>query len=199
MPPAAANMMLTPASFYSDAMGTPASAATEPTFNPAAFAAPASGQVDLLALFAQSYGLVPAQPPSSSGLPPAGPGSAQRSAAAGRNGGSGDPFSRRPPSSARGGGRRSSEGLRPPTPRVPSDLNNLEEWQRTIEAAEAQHGQLHPAVGRAWMELARALQAKDHGSDAAKHATKKAWDICMHLLEQAPVVRWRRGGGIGLQ
>lgn len=39
-----------------------------------------------------------------------------------------------------------------------SDLAALQQWQHTIEAAEQQWGPSHPAVGRAWLELARALQ-----------------------------------------
>ncbi|KAF6265936.1 hypothetical protein COO60DRAFT_1476923, partial [Scenedesmus sp. NREL 46B-D3] len=63
-------------------------------------------------------------------------------------------------------------------------LAALLQWQHTIEAAEAQWGPLHPAVGRAWLELARALQAVDKDSERAKLATKKAFDICQILLTE---------------
>lgn len=68
-------------------------------------------------------------------------------------------------------------------------LAALQQWQQTIEAAELQWGPSHPAVGRAWLELARALQAADKDSDRAKHATKKAFDICQILLKQTGTVR----------
>lgn len=67
-------------------------------------------------------------------------------------------------------------------------LAALQQWQHTIEAAEQQLGSSHPAVGRAWLELARALQAADKDSDRAKHATKKAFDICQILLKQTGTV-----------
>lgn len=67
-------------------------------------------------------------------------------------------------------------------------LGALQQWQQTIEAAELQWGSSHPAVGRAWLELARALQAADKDSDRAKHATKKAFDICQILLKQTGTV-----------
>ena len=67
-------------------------------------------------------------------------------------------------------------------------LAALQQWQHTIEAAEQQWGSSHPAVGRAWLELARAMQAQDKDSDRAKHATKKAFDICQMLLEQTGTV-----------
>jgi hypothetical protein len=67
-------------------------------------------------------------------------------------------------------------------------LAALQQWQQTIEAAEQQWGSSHPAVGRAWLELARALQAADKDSDRAKHATKKAFDICQILLQQTGTV-----------
>eukprot|EP00877_Chromochloris_zofingiensis_P002038 jgi/Chrzof1/11835/Cz06g11210.t1 len=68
--------------------------------------------------------------------------------------------------------------------KVYSDLNALEQWQHTIEQAEQHWGPSHPAVGRAWLELARALQAADKDSEKARHATKKAFDICQILLKQ---------------
>lgn len=71
------------------------------------------------------------------------------------------------------------------------DLAALAQWQQMIEAAEQQWGSSHPAVGRAWLELARALQATDKQSEAAKHATKKAFDICQILLQQTAVVSWQ--------
>ncbi|WIA11882.1 hypothetical protein OEZ85_011967 [Tetradesmus obliquus] len=67
-------------------------------------------------------------------------------------------------------------------------LAALLQWQNTIEAAEAQWGPLHPAVGRAWLELARALQAVDKDSERAKLATKKAFDICQILLKETATV-----------
>jgi hypothetical protein len=67
-------------------------------------------------------------------------------------------------------------------------LAALLQWQHTIEAAEAQWGPLHPAVGRAWLELARALQAVDKDSERAKLATKKAFDICQILLKETATV-----------
>jgi hypothetical protein len=67
-------------------------------------------------------------------------------------------------------------------------LAALLQWQHTIEAAEAQWGPLHPAVGRAWLELARALQAFDKDSERAKLATKKAFDICQILLKETATV-----------
>jgi hypothetical protein len=69
-------------------------------------------------------------------------------------------------------------------------LAALLQWQRTIEAAEAQWGPLHPAVGRAWLELARALQAVDKDSERAKLATKKAFDICQILLKETATVSY---------
>jgi hypothetical protein len=69
----------------------------------------------------------------------------------------------------------------------------LRQWQRTVEAAEQQWGVSHPAVGRAWLELARALQADDKGSDRAKHATKRAFDICNILLKETGAVSWHAG------
>jgi hypothetical protein len=70
---------------------------------------------------------------------------------------------------------------------VPS-MAALLQWEQTIEAAERQWGSSHPAVGRAWLELARALQAADKDSDRAKHATKKAFDVCHILLNQTTEV-----------
>lgn len=67
----------------------------------------------------------------------------------------------------------------------------LQQWQQTIEAVEQQWGSSHPAVGRAWLELARALQAADKDSNRAKHATKKAFDICQILLQQTGTVSTR--------
>jgi hypothetical protein len=76
-----------------------------------------------------------------------------------------------------------------PSTRATSDrLAALLQWQHTIEAAEAQWGPLHPAVGRAWLELARALQAVDKDSERAKLATKKAFDICQILLKETATV-----------
>lgn len=72
--------------------------------------------------------------------------------------------------------------------KVYSDLNALEQWQHTIEQAEQHWGPSHPAVGRAWLELARALQAADKDSEKARHATKKAFDICQILLKQTAMV-----------
>lgn len=69
-----------------------------------------------------------------------------------------------------------------------SDQAALEQWQQTIEAAEQQWGPSHPAVGRAWLELARVWQAADKESDKAKHATKKAFDVCQILLQQTAMV-----------
>ncbi len=70
-----------------------------------------------------------------------------------------------------------------------SELAALRQWQRTIEAAEQQWGMSHPAVGRAWLELARSLQAADKDSIAARRATKHAFDICHTLLMQIAAVR----------
>lgn len=69
-----------------------------------------------------------------------------------------------------------------------TEMTALVQWQQTIEAAEQQWGSSHPAVGRAWLELARALQAADKQSDRAKYATKKAFDICQILLQQTAAV-----------
>lgn len=78
-------------------------------------------------------------------------------------------------------------------------LAALLEWEHTIEAAEQQWGSSHPAVGRAWLELAQALQVADKDSDRAKHATKKAFDICQILLKQTSSVggmRWWSREGV---
>eukprot|EP00879_Flechtneria_rotunda_P009760 GHRR01010210.1.p1 GENE.GHRR01010210.1~~GHRR01010210.1.p1 ORF type:complete len:560 (+),score=194.04 GHRR01010210.1:3262-4941(+) len=69
-----------------------------------------------------------------------------------------------------------------------SDMTALHQWQHTIEAAEHQWGPSHPAVGRAWIELAKSWQAADKGSDGAKHATKKAFDMCQILLKETAMV-----------
>lgn len=69
-----------------------------------------------------------------------------------------------------------------------SELVALVQWQQTIEAAEQQWGPSHPAVGRAWLELARVWQATDKENDRAKYATKKAFDICQILLQQTAMV-----------
>lgn len=79
-----------------------------------------------------------------------------------------------------------------PTQEGRLSLVALQQWQQTIEAAEQQWGSSHPAVGRAWLELARALQATDKDSDRAKHATKKAFDICQILLKQTGTVSANR-------
>jgi hypothetical protein len=75
-----------------------------------------------------------------------------------------------------------------PTQEGSPSLAALMQWQHTIQAAEQQWGSSHPAVGRAWLELARALQAADKDSDRAKHATKKAFDICMTSMKQTGTV-----------
>lgn len=83
---------------------------------------------------------------------------------------------------------RAAVAMSSPTQGGGPSLAALQQWQQTIEAAEQQWGSSHPAVGRAWLELARALQAADKDSDRAKHATKKAFDICQILLKQTGTV-----------
>jgi hypothetical protein len=79
-----------------------------------------------------------------------------------------------------------------------TEMSALVQWQHTIEAAEQQWGSSHPAVGRAWLELARALQAADKQSDRAKFATKKAFDICQILLQQTAVVSAWQQSAVGV-
>ncbi len=80
-------------------------------------------------------------------------------------------------------------GLQYPATKGLSDAAQLENWQQLIEAAEAQWGISHPAVGRAWLELARALQAAAKDSERARQATRKAWTVCQTLMGASKQVR----------
>jgi hypothetical protein len=75
-----------------------------------------------------------------------------------------------------------------PSPGRARDLARLDEWQSAIESAERALGRDHPAVGRAWMDLAKALQSAALHSDRARLATKRAFDV---------VLAATRGGAAG--
>ncbi|KAI8469454.1 MAG: hypothetical protein J3K34DRAFT_522121 [Monoraphidium minutum] len=178
----ATSLVCTPAAGWDPAAAAAAAAA----------GAPPGGAPDLLHAMSVSLGLLPPAPlpvvaagaggrRSLTQLPghitlelasPHGPGgaAAYRRGAAGRG-----PRARAPPPPAAA-----------PSPRTARDLGRLDEWQATIESAEKALGRDHPAVGRAWLDLAKALQAADLHSDRARLATKRAFDVVLAATKSGP-------------
>ncbi len=83
-------------------------------------------------------------------------------------------------------GAAAAAALPPLSPKTAADLSRLDEWQASIEAAERAMGRDHPAVGRAWMDLAKALQAAALHSDRARMATKRAFDVVLAATKSGP-------------
>ncbi|GBF98412.1 hypothetical protein Rsub_10477 [Raphidocelis subcapitata] len=196
-------------SYYSSLLPTPTGG-----WDPAAGAGGGAGGGDLLHQMSVTLGLPPPAPArgpaprrSSSQIPanPLGPLPLELASPRGQaNGGGGRPAKRaRCGGAGAGAGGGSAAGAGDagqaaaaaaaaaappplPSPRSARDLSSLDEWQATIEAAEKALGRDHPAVGRAWIDLARALQAAALHSDRARLATKRAFDVVLAATKSGP-------------